>query len=303
MSMQVFQKKGSYGSAVVHTNVVLHREAADALCREIRTRFPEPPTVSGTGASAAPLRVLDLACGGEPLSIASALAALSPRTFEYTGVDLSADQAAKAKGFPFPPNVVRAKVLQGSAWVLGPVLPKGEQFDVVFCGLNTHHGTPEEAHYLALQLRSLLRPGGLFLNHDVYRREGFVAYERRPQRSEESGESFVAVPEEALAEAGAPDLGLVEFNPEDPAHHSFRAHFLARFEAALLAKGCTPEETSGLVRHVALRDFPLSVSEMSRAFKAAGFQTAAVRYEEESEEPLKDCFCMFIAWPSEAITA
>eukprot|EP00906_Rhabdomonas_costata_P015093 RCo021664 len=286
MSMQIFQKMGSY-AALVHTNALLHREAVDTVCREVTSRFPQ--------SEAAPLKVLDLACGGEPLSVAAALARLSPAQFEYTGVDLCADQVQKARGFRFPANVVRAEVLQGSAWVLGPVLPKGEQYDIVFCGLNTHHGTPEENYFLATELRRVLRAGGVFINHDVFRSPEYPHYERKPDTGR-NGESFAAVPSELLGSVSIPDLKVDELNPCDPSHKNFRDLLVPRFEAALREKGLFPEDVAKLVDHVSQRDFPLSYDEMARIYSAVGFSSAPFRYDDSSAEPLRDVYSVFVAW-------
>ncbi len=94
-----------------------------------------------------PVRVLDLACGGEPISLADMLARFPAPSFRCTGVDINPDQVEAARRFAFPSNVESARVIEGNAWDLRS-LPDGA-FGVAFMGMSLHHGTPEEVRFLA----------------------------------------------------------------------------------------------------------------------------------------------------------
>src|SRR5262249_12953724 len=146
---------------VVQSNLLLHRQVAvkgrDVLAQWLRGR---DPSLS--------LGVLDLACGGAPVSISSMVAHFSGYQFEYTGVDVNLDQVEAARQFEYPDNVLSAELIEANAWDF-PEGFKRKQFDIVYSGMNLHHGTPEEIYCLLLQVKQVLKPDGIFLNHDCYR--------------------------------------------------------------------------------------------------------------------------------------
>ncbi|MBF0104694.1 MAG: class I SAM-dependent methyltransferase [Deltaproteobacteria bacterium] len=170
----IFNHNGAY-NLVVRKKIMLHREARKSLTRELgnwsRSR----------GTMAHPARVLDLACGGTPVTISALMHALPERTFTYTGVDINADQVRQAKDdWAYPDNVVETTILKGNAW-MPESLGFNQKFDIVFSGMNFHHAVPEELVYLTNQLRPLCADHAILLSHDMYRPES-SPYVRRPKK-------------------------------------------------------------------------------------------------------------------------
>jgi SAM-dependent methyltransferase len=272
---ELFSRSGYY-RFLLDSNVLLHREAAevatDGLASLLRARALDNP-----------IKVLDLACGGWPVAIAGVMANFPGRTFEYTGVDINPDQVELAStGFEFPANVRAVRVLEGNAWDLHPLGISGEH-DLIFSGMNLHHGNPEELLYLAGQLRGLLAPDGLLISHDVYRPDA-PAYRRRPDVSPDNpAESFRLVGATRLADAGiaAPDIR------EDTAsgEPAWRRDYLERMGRTLIARGGDAEGTAATVAHMQQRDYPLSTCELSEILSLAGFSTEIRRFD-DSGEPL-----------------
>jgi SAM-dependent methyltransferase len=246
----------------------MHREAGAAARR-----------VLGALASAAPgraLRVLDLACGGWPLSIAEAMGSCTDQRFDYTGVDINPDQVESVRSlFRFPESVTRVRILEGNAWNLRKIgLEPG--FDLVFSGLNLHHGTPEEIAFLARELLRLLAPGGCFLSHDVYRPEA-ARYRRRPAVNPHNPvESFRLLAPQQLVAAGIPD-SLLEVDA-DPAEPAWRTDYLERMHRLLLERGADADGADSTVAHMRQRDYPVSLSELRGIFEPLGFVVESGRY-------------------------
>jgi ubiquinone/menaquinone biosynthesis C-methylase UbiE len=168
---ELFNQDGVY-SAIVKHNLLMHHEATEVGTRILKTLFEGRPENK-------PINVLDLACGGLPISIADMMARVSGRVFSYTGIDINPDQVALADNFfQFSDNVCHANLLEANAWDL-KTLELQPPFDIIFTGLNLHHGTPEEIDYLMTQVSDLLDESGIFLNHDWYRPDMEV-YIRRP---------------------------------------------------------------------------------------------------------------------------
>ena len=270
----LFSRSGSY-RFLLDTNALMHREAKAAA-----------RSVLGELTVAAPrrvLRVLDLACGGWPLSIAEAMGSFADRRFEYTGVDINPDQVESARSlFRFPDPVTKVRILEGNAWDLAPMgLEPG--FDLVFSGLNLHHGTPEEIAFLARELLRLLAPGGRFLSHDVYR-PAAARYRRRPAvNPSDPRESFRLLAPEQLAAAGISYLPLlVDGDSGEPA---WRVDYLERMHRLLLECGADVPGADSTVAHMRQRDYPVSLGELRGIFEPLGFVVETGRYQ-GSEHPL-----------------
>ncbi len=77
---ELFSRSGFYGF-LLKSNVLLHREAARAAVDAFQ------PVVAGYGRG--PVAILDLACGGWPVTVAEAMAAFPGAAFRYTGVDIN----------------------------------------------------------------------------------------------------------------------------------------------------------------------------------------------------------------------
>ncbi len=268
----LFNRSGYY-RFLLDVNALLHREAAAAATAVLEDGTRTVP-------SDRPLRVLDLACGGLPLTISAVMGAFPGRRFTYTGIDLNPDQVAQAAGFRFPDNVVASRLLEGNAWDLdGLGLEDG--FDLVYSGMNLHHGTPEEIRFLGLQLRSLLIRPGLVLSHDVYRPDA-APYRRRPDADPDNPrESWRLVAPGRLREAGIAPVVLPEDGAaEDP---SWRIDYLERMSQTLLARGGDPEGTASTLAHMRERDYPISPRELSGIFTDLGYRVQTRHYDAPDE--------------------
>lgn len=278
---QLFSRDGFY-SFVVESNVLLHREAiaqgGDLLAERLAARPAE-----------APVRVLDLACGGMPVTTAAWMRRFSERTFLYTGVDINPDQIEAAGRFVFPDNVTVERLLEGSAWDLRG-LALTPPYDVIYVGMNLHHGTPEEIHFLARQLPDLLAPDGVFINHDWYR-PADAPYQRRPDAAPDSpAESFLLVDKAALAEVGiAPPEAAGQFDVP-----AWKARYRDELTALLIARGGDPEGAYSSARHIQERDYPVSVPEAVDAMRRAGLAVRGLDYGDR-DVPLREYFAMLVA--------
>ena len=224
---ELFNSSGYY-RFLLDSNALLHREAAAAATAALARLLQER-------ASDKPVRVLDLACGGWPMAIAGVMAAFPQRVFEYTGVDINPDQVELASTvFKFPENVRAVRLLEGNAWDLGPLGISGA-YELIFSGMNFHHGNPAELLYLAAQLRKLVAADGLLFSHDVYRPDA-QAYRRRPDvNPDNSAESFRLIDAARIATANLPLLTFPE--DADSGEPAWREDYLMRMGRSLLARG------------------------------------------------------------------
>jgi SAM-dependent methyltransferase len=265
---------GGYYRFLLDSNVLLHREAVAATYSVLSDWLTAQQT-SET------LRVLDLACGGMPVTVCSALARLAPHQIAYTGIDINADQVRAARTFVHPTNVVDWRVVEGSAWELPQAVTK-EHFDIVYSGMNLHHATAEELQFLAQQLGHIMAPNGVFISHDVYR-PNHERYVQRPAvNPRDPSESFRLVDIETLARAGIGESPLNDH--ADAQHCAWREDYLDRMRETLLARGADPNGVRETVAHMRERDFPVSVAELSELFRRAGF--AVRQLQLNSGEPL-----------------
>lgn len=276
----LFNRSGFY-RFLLETNVLMHREATATASRVLAD------LASAVGPR--PLRVLDLACGGWPLSIAEAMAALPGQQFTYVGVDINPDQVESARNlFRFPDAVIEVSILEANAWDLGPLrLEAG--FDLVFSGLNLHHGTPEEIDFLARELWRRLAPHGYFLSHDVYRPER-TPYRRRPMVNPlDPGESFVLVPPEKLLAAGVPAAELLQ--DTEAGEPPWREDYIQRMYRLLLQCGADAAGADSTAAHMRQRDYPVSLGELRALLEAHGFLVETGRYS-GSNHPMAP----FLGW-------
>jgi SAM-dependent methyltransferase len=275
---RLFSAGGFYGF-LVDSNVLMHREAAEQGAAIMRR------WLAGRSGER-PLRVLDLACGGQPITIDRIMASIAPRRCAYTGIDINPDQVAQARAFAFADNVVEVTVREGDAWELEPLARPGG-WDLVFSGMNLHHGTPQELAYLAHGLVRILADDGLFMDHDWFR-PSKAAYRPRPQ---DASDPFFMVAPERLDRAGIPAYdGAVDDGAADPA---WRVGYIAGLRNTLLARGADPEGAASTVAHVTARDFPASPADLEQAFAGAGLQVRVLGYV--SDEPLAPYTYMPIA--------
>jgi SAM-dependent methyltransferase len=265
----LFSRSGFYGF-LLQTNVLLHREAVDAAVSAFA------PVLRGLDGSA-PVAVLDLACGGWPVTISTVMETFPEHRFCYTGVDINPDQVALATStFAFPENVVETRLVEGNAWDLEGLDLDG-RWPLVFSGMNLHHGNHEEIAYLARQLWRRLVPGGVFFSHDVYRPDE-TAYRRRPDLID--GQVSGLVDPARMAEATSPVHPCTrDHGTGEP---PWREDYLGRMLAALEAHGGDPSGIQSTLRHMRSRDFPVSTAEFRHLMERAGFSVGVHRYTDIS---------------------
>lgn len=286
MRRETFFSGDSPYEVLVRGNVLLHRQAAQQLVGRLRTVLDARPV--GT-----PIRVLDLACGGDPSTVATAMATFVDHRFHYTGIDINNDQVEKARRFVFADNV-EPEILQGSGWDLR-WLSTRDRFDLVFVGLNWHHGTPQELWFLVNQVHLLLAGDGRLVNHDCYRPDDTL-HVARPETVEEDGQRSAGalVEPSLLAAAGVPQLHVEALPVGTPT--AWRSDMIARLERGYLASGGNAMGARILTGHASRRDFPVSVSDARRILGAAGFEVEVHRYD-LADGPMAEYLAMLTARP------
>lgn len=283
----LFNRDGFY-SFVVQSNALLHREAVEAGIEALRALLAP--------ARRARLAVLDLACGGEPIAIGQILAAFPQHRFDYHGIDINPDQVQAARQFPFPDNVTSVRIDEASAWDLQD-LEQERAYDLVFMGMNLHHGTPEEVLFLAGQLRKVMAAGGVFLNHDWFRPDD-APYERRPDHNpHDPSESYLLVEPERLSSAPAPRLPSRKLARGH--NQNWRAEYCELLHHRLLEHGADKEGARNTADHVTSRDYPISLAEFAQLFGQENFHVHALRYP--GADPLKQYIAMPVASPDAAV--
>jgi hypothetical protein len=165
-------------------------------------------------------------------------------------------------------------------------------FELIYSGMNLHHGTPEEISFLGMQLLQLVADPGLFISHDVYRPDA-VSYRRRPDRNpDDPNESFLLVEQAKLANAGIARFETAtDDRSEEPA---WRLDYLGRMRETLGARGGDPAGTESTVQHMAQRDYPVSTWELGALWQAQGWVVEVRRYP-ESREPMEPYVAMCTA--------
>ena len=275
----VFNEGGLYELAV-KKNLCLHREAIETGYDIIKTHWAKKRGPSST------VRVLDLACGGKPLIIAEIMGRLPHFSFHYTGIDINRDQIAACKNFSFPKNV-QSEVLEGNVWELKE-LPLVGAYDLVFIGLNTHHAVPEEIVYAAKNIQKLLRPGGLLINHDVFRPARY-SYFRRPEKK---SMRFVSV--EKLQTAGVPTPLSESWRGSSV---DWREEWFVPHTAYIQKLGEDRKTAEAIVQHMRERDFPVSMQELAELLEMVGFQSSTHSYQNCSY-PAPEFFGMVVGCKS-----
>lgn len=158
---KVFSAGGFY-QTVHSSNALLHREAARIGARIVAQWL-------GIRAVTERVRVLDLACGSFPYAISEIISQNSGHEFEYWGIDINPDQIAGAKAvFAAAENIASVKLTEGDVW---DVHLRGfdRKFDIIYSGLNLHHGTIAQLKKLFSELNCMIDDKGIFLSHDFYR--------------------------------------------------------------------------------------------------------------------------------------
>ena len=162
-------------------------------------------------------------------------------------------------------------------------------YDLIFSGMNLHHGTPEEVCYLATQLWNRLRPGGLFISHDTFRPDD-TPYAPRPRIID--GETSALVSRSVLDAANLPDLEIIAETGGNTPY--WRADYVDRMQRALLAKKAELAGVESSIAHMRSRDFPISMAELKAIMYAQGFDLLIKRYD-NTDEPMGPYVALCIA--------
>ncbi len=275
---RAFSRAGFY-KFVLDANLMLHNNVAEAG-RQVLSQWLFRKEKSSA------ISILDLACGGAPVSICRMTEFFISYQFEYTGIDINPDQIDSARSFSYPTNYRSVQLQEGNAWDFVP-LTGGARFDIIFSGMNIHHGTPGELFVLLRQIREALAPGGIFLSHDFFRPASF-AYLKRPDFDPVSGEPFAMMPHETLNKE---DLRNVPELATADASIDWRQPFIARYRVALTDKGAASEGVEEIMNHVQSRDYPVSIAELQQIALLADLPMQEVQLNSQ-QEPMRGFFCM-----------
>ena len=280
---KLFSKDGCY-SRVVESNALFHREAiiyGSHVIKALLEHYDSTPTIT----------VLDLACGAEPVSITQMLSNFPDRNFSYTGIDINPDQVDFAKHhFQFPENVQEINIYEGNAWDPRSCSQE-DQYDIIFMGLNLHHGTPEEVYYLATQVSTLLSPQGIYLNHDVYRPND-QPYQRRPDHNPDNiNESFRLLDPTLIDGIVLPDVTQNELAQNAP-DAKWRLTYSELLRQSLIDQHAGLKCADSTYKHVKMRDYPISLNDFNYIFKLADnkLDIKIIRYGDT--HPLMDYIAM-----------
>lgn len=268
---KLFSKDGCY-SRVVKSNALCHHEAiihGIEVIKNLVNKHHSNNTIS----------VLDLACGAEPVSITDMLSHFPHQKFSYTGIDINPDQVNFAdKQFKFPDNIYETQIFEGNAWDPKSCLLQ-DKYDIIFMGLNLHHGTPEEVYYLATQINELLNQNGIYLNHDVYRPDD-QPYHRRPEHHPDNvNDSFHLLEPKLIAGIDLPDITSCE-TEKNNSHAGWRQTYSDLLRQTLIKQNAGLDCADSTYRHVCMRDYPISLNDFSYIFKKANndFDINIIRY-------------------------
>lgn len=260
-SERIFDQNGAYNKILDH-NVMGHKEASMRLSQDLES------WLSKHQASSRILKVLDLACGSHPVSITGILKKFPKSRFSYIGIDINNDQITQAKAYDlFPSNVVSRDFIHGNAWTLN-LYEELNSVDIIFSGLNFHHGSPEEILYLAEQMHSILASSGIVLNHDVYKPE-FAKYIRKPHDTDLKKYSLL---DSSLTKPMNIDLDKAVKNTD----YNWRTFYLSDYRKLMSEIHISQELIEDILNHVADRDYPISISDMSEIFDLVGFKSSGL---------------------------
>lgn len=280
---KLFSKDGCY-SRVVKSNALFHRETIIHGANIIQTVIENNNTNKS-------FDVLDLACGAEPISITQMLSHFPEIKFNYTGIDINPDQVEFAQQhFDFPENIHEIHIYEGNAWDPIPSLQE-DKYDIIFMGLNLHHGTPEEVYYLATQISKLLNTGGIYLNHDVYR-PNEQPYQRRPDHHPDNiNESFFLLEPKLMEGIVLPEVTQNELECNAP-NPKWRLTYSELLRQSLIDQHAGIECADSTYKHVTMRDYPISLNDFNYIFKQADSELNINIIRYGNTHPLMDYIAM-----------
>jgi len=281
-----FDADGFY-QFIVESNCILHREgveygrqAVEGLVEDLN--FDQE------------VRVLDLACGGNPISICQILSSFKEASFSYTGIDINPGQVKLASTkFEFPANVKHVNIIEGDAWNFPDSISQSK-YNIIFTGLNLHHGSPRELFVLFKRILRILNPNGVFINHDMYRPVDKTYIIRPEANPKDPSESYLMIPKKDLENEIIPEFKFEGISYSEIDKSDWRLEFLDGFSNVLKERGGDEVGIKSACAHVYARDFCLTSNEMKIIADSAGFRSV-VRDYEFSNEPLKKYYATIIA--------
>lgn len=278
---KAFSKNGAY-SFILDSNLLLHKQVSSTGRTYLQSwlqAFPKDRV----------LNILDLACGGEPRSISDMIEPITDRKFKYTGIDINPDQVNSARAFKYASNLVQTTIFEGNAWDFTH-LKLEDSYEIIFTGMNLHHGTPEEVYCLLVQCKSKLSAGGIFINHDFYRPASY-SYLRRPQKNPKNPDESFAMIDEKVIDSIFSRAGSIPFFESGP---EWRNDLIKRYVIAMKLKGAPQEGIDEVMEHVLARDFPISLPEMKAIASKAGLEFHMLELDAKTE-PLSEFFSLVVA--------
>jgi SAM-dependent methyltransferase len=281
-----FDADGFY-QFIVESNCILHREGVEYGRKAVEE-------LVGNLNHDQEIKVLDLACGGNPISICQVLSFFKEVSFSYTGIDINPGQVKLASTqFKFPENIKQVDILEGDAWNFPESILKSK-YDIVFTGLNLHHGSPCELFVLFKRILRILNPNGVFINHDMYRPVDKTYIIRPHANPKDPSESYLMIPEKDLESETIPEFKFEGIPYSEVGDDDWRLEFLDGFSSVLKERGGDEIGIKSACAHVYARDFCLTPYEMKVIADSAGFISAVKDYE-FSSEPLKKYYATIIA--------
>lgn len=278
MKYEPLFSSGGFYPFVVRCDVLCHKAAVQNAKEVLRDLIQQ---AACSFSNDRPLKVLDLACGGEPVSIAQVMSEFPTVSFSYTGVDVNADQIAMASDFVFSDNVIKQDLIENNAWDLNFLEGR---FDFVFSGMNFHHAVPEELFELFTQLKNHLEDHGRVFSHDFYRPQQY-SYLRRPAVNPLDQQENLILNAQALSKHKA----LFASIKSDPSANDWREAMLKAEMAYLEEHGATEAMLMQNREHILGHDFPVSASEMLQIANQAGFSGTVLQYHCKPH-PMSDYF-------------
>lgn len=196
-SNEFFNKKWNLYQKVLKNNYMGHREIYGILHSLLTSYFQQP------------FSLLDLGCGDASFT---SQALLNTTIATYQGIDLSeaALEIAHSNMMPLPCTTI---FTQGDFSELVPELVKSlDKFDVILASFAIHHLTLEQKDCIIGQIKSILKPDGVFILIDFVRTENEdrEAYIRRylddvQQRWEELTPQEVSMVENHISSSDFPE--------------------------------------------------------------------------------------------------
>ena len=261
MKREKFFSEGGYYPFIVQSNSLMHNESIALGTSAVDKWLQKYSKIRC-------VKLLDLACGGIPISVIEIMASFPEIDFRYTGVDINPDQVNYAQTVvDFPANVSSVNIIEGNAWDVANI---SENFDIIFSGMNFHHGTVDELYSVACQIDKILNRGGFVFSHDEYRPDNTQYIKRPAVNPEPPFESFLLIEKANLKLVPELNISSVTFDKDK---EDWRCRFIRMISDYLRDHDARKEYIKQTQDHIYSRDFAVSISEVKRIFSTVNFKT------------------------------